>query len=652
MLALLLLSINFLLALSVVDTNRFIINNINFSLNLEGTIRISDFNYQTLDFCVNQITYPDSICLQYRATELDLQLSLKQKPGLGANAWLVNAVATFNTDVLVQNLFLRLDFENANMHTFKGVQAIASHDNSLNRNITPYSNKAIAYNSGANSFWIVASNYADCSGVEGLTNDRVVLYDNTLHFARRYRPATNSTDIPMDAMLCADSSTRNWSFLIFCEEPELLDISRWPEGKKAALSITNDADAESVNRLSAFYLGSSNPSSPKYLTQGSFANNIPISNTVFGFNQPALQGIWNTILEHGSTIGYHTYAATTDIPGTNAQALLSDLLPFNIRLWIDHNLPQNAEDLAWNGLDETSENYVGDVLNESGIDYAWLADTPVTNPFDAYDDPWRLPHLLYEARSLTKPLWFFGRTRTEVWEYTNGNYLIDMKNVVTPDNLDKLIANKGLHISYTHFGAGWDGVVPFYCVTDSGDYEIRPEVEDFLQMLAFYRDYRGLWIDTVENIFDRMLAIEQVRVTAISPSYKQITLHNDSGYELADFSFTYRDKSYCINAFPAHSDKLVEILPQDEENACPPVDRYHLSYQNGCLYVENKDSNLQVPADIFIYNLKGQLVKQQRLSSTISSTFIPFNGYASGIYVAKISAPNRMPSVQKFSVIK
>jgi hypothetical protein len=153
------------------------------------------------------------------------------------------------------------------------------------------------------------------------------------------------------------------------------------------------------------------------------------------------------------------------------------MLPYNIRLWIDHGVPTNPEDLAWNGLVEGSPHYIGDVINQSNIEYAWMADTPASNPFNAFDDPWRLPHLLYELTALEKPVWFFGRTRTQTWEYLDQQITIDMKNQMTPENLDRLLIDRGLNICYTHFCfTNWTGINSFYITTPEGEYQVRPRL--------------------------------------------------------------------------------------------------------------------------------------------------------------------------------
>jgi hypothetical protein len=96
--------------------------------------------------------------------------------------------------------------------------------------------------------------------------------------------------------------------------------------------------------------------------------------------------------------------------------------------------------------------------------------------------------------------------------------------MMSADNLDKLIEDRGLHISYTHFSVHSNSYIgAFFDVNENGDYEIKDEVDDMLLMLDYYRQHRGLWIDTLENIFDRMLAIEKVKLMSCEEVSKYIS---------------------------------------------------------------------------------------------------------------------------------
>ncbi len=435
-----------------------------------------------------------------------------------------------------------------------------------------------------------------------------------------------------------------------------MNINRWLGDRRAAFSITNDADGETYDRLAAIYYGSNDPESHLYLQQGIIANNIRISHTTFGENHPLLKDIHDDIIQYGNSIGYHTFANLEDPPGTNAQALLHDMQPYNIRLWIDHSLPNNPEGFGWNGLQEGSPNYIGDVINQTNIKYAWMADTPSTDPFNAFNDPWRLPHRLYEISSLQKPVWFFGRTRTQAWEYLSGNITLDMKNRVTPENLDQLLLERGLNICYTHFCfSNWTGVNSFYIVEDDGEHRVRPEVEDMLRMLNHYQLHRGLWIDTVENIFDRMLAIEELKVVRLEyPSCGKcnVTLINGSDYPLDDIYLQSMGQEIRIPLLDAGSEYSFSL--DIHSNTAPYISRHNFcAYYSGSeIYIKDKLNPGLDPARVSIYNIKGQKVREYESRYKQAVLIVPGQNLASGEYLVRLNFSGTGSYIMKLSVVK
>jgi hypothetical protein len=641
--------------LTVEGASRVNLNGLSFDLNLYADTRIAEFTYQPLDFSVSSAKSSGIYTLTYTSAEMDVVVSISPRQQYSSSAWLFSINANCKQDLYLHDVYLSMDEVGTPFSaTLKGVEAIMAGDPGKNLNIISFRDKAVEYSGQAGKFWIVASNYAECEGVEVLSANRIVLYDYKGHFFRKYVQGGTWEQL-RDTMYKPEGGTHKWAFLLFTEQPILLSINRWPADKKAALCITNDADSESLNRLKAVFEGSNNPDNPKYYTQGFFARKIPVSNTVFGFNQSILGDMWTSIKEQGNSIGYHTYSGTADPVGTNQQALLSDLVPYDIRLWIDHAVPQNPEDICYNGLDPQSVNYVADVINQSGIDYIWPGDTPYTNPFDAYEETWRLPHIVYEAKDFTRPIWFFGRTREEFWEYPNYLEQLSMKYLMTSDNLDKLIGNRGLHICYTHLSAGNNTYCNgFFQIADNGDYEIRDDVDDMLLMLDYYRAHRGLWIDTVENIFDRMLAIEQIRIVScqtVDEGVYQITLENGSDYELKDLSFKFRDLSINVPLFTAEN--TLNFFIADNPGVSSVVQKnFLINYQKGSLVFKNRYNLSLAPVKIEIFNLRGQ--KVQTYESTVyQDQFIcPFTNKASGIYFARISPESGTPSLIRFTVLK
>jgi hypothetical protein len=628
-----------------------------FELSAYANKRVGEVNYLNINFTKTINTYPDSSVIVFSAPELDLTVSITPDENYLINAIRFNIKAFFKQETYIHELYLSMNNANHPIYPIlKGVTAIDTNDSSRNKTITPYMDKVVEYKCGEQHFWIVASEYEGCDGVEGLIANKIMLYDFQNHFYRAFNPATQGNQFLRDAFYNIPNSSHYWSFLLFNEKPLLLDINRWLGNCKAALCITNDADAECVTTLQAVFEGSTNPASPKYYQKGFFARNIPITHTIFGTNKPTLGNMWTLIQSYGSRIGYHTYSPSADPPGTNAQALLDDLVSYNIRTWIDHAIPRNPEDIAYNGLYPDSLGYVADVINQSQIDYIWPADTPPTNPFNAYDEPWRLPHIVYEAKTLTRPIWFYGRTREEVWDYLNYYNPVSMKYLMTPDNLDALIVEHGLHIAYTHLSIISSSNVLGFCeITPTGDYEIRDDVDEMLQMLDFYRKERGLWIAPSEDIFDRMLAIEQVKITSIDTldnNFYRVTLHNYSDLDIPQLCIHYKERDYMISLLKAGESYQLYLANYSPDEPLPPA-QFNVHYQNENLIIKNIMGLNIDSIKLEIFNIRGQRLLSQHLINNGAELSIPFTKYSSGIYLIRILPDNGTKSiVLRFSVVK
>lgn len=647
---------NLYAGIPVTNSDELILNDIRLKIDIYADKRIADFVHQALAWDSHITQYSDSLCINFSSAEMNLKLSFNPLNGFGDGAYKVTARASFLQDILLHDLYLKLNFPGTSPITvFKGIKAIETRNKDYDYVLQPYTDMAIEYSRAGKSFWIVGSNHAHTKDIEGLAADRISLYDYKQHFYRKYRPQYNRTDLDRNTMPKSANDTHEWAFVLYTQKPVLIELNRWQGNNKAALAITNDADGESANSLKAVFMGSNNPANPKYYTQGLIANNIRVTNTVFGENYPSLKPVWDAIKEAGNGIGYHTFTDLADPPGANASALLQDLAAYDIRCWIDHSVPNNPEDVAYNGLDPDSEHYIGDILEQSNIDYLWAADTPPTNPFNAFEDPGRLPHRVYELSSVNKALWFYGRTRMETWEYLSGWNMVAMKYLMTSDNLDNLIRNRGLCIGYTHFSFGNTGNRnSFYKIASNGDWEVREDVNEMLQMLDHYQRHEGLWIEPVEVIFDRMLAIEKVYVSSITEvddkAGSMLRLMNGSDMDIPDLRIKYKDEYLFIPMLLAGSSYDIYVTGN---NLVPQVSpQYHILQGENSLKISAIGRQSLAPMKVKVYNLRGQKLSEHQSSANQETMDIPFAANASGIYFTAISETGYKPVRMRFTFLK
>ncbi len=642
--------------MDIYESGHFIINQKEFQLSPKCFLRTATNIYEELQFSETYQEFSDSVVIQSRNALLDLYLTVKPDKNY-VNCFQAVVEAVYKDQVRICDIYYDLEFiKGERQKILKGPIAIASRNPEDNIDLCPYTDKVIEYNDQISGLWIIGSNYEGCSGIEWIKDYSIRLYDHTLHFARLYNQ-TNLYDKLIDYMPKNPGDRDRWSFLIFNEKPTLIQINRWFGDKKAAFALTNDADVETELKLKAVYYGSTNADSPKYLNQGLIANGIKVSNTVFSTNFNQLNTLWTELVTFGNTIGYHTYSPVADYSADTAYSLSNLMSQYKVRLWIDHGLPQNPEDFGMSGGDSSSPYYILDAINGSDIDYAWLGDTPFTNPFNAYDDPWRLPHKLYKFKELTKPVWFFGRTRMETWEYFSDYYCIDMKNVLTAENLDRLLYNRGLCIGYTHLCFTNSNVLnSFYFVNDDGDLEVRDEVNSILAMLNYYQKNRGLWIETVETIFDRMLAIEDVKVISSHdteyPQIKRIFILNGSDYDLENLCYTYNGESSTIPFLKSGEIISVYLQTAPLPGQIPVPIPIYAAFESGMLKLSSKMQTPLPNLDLDVYNIKGQRIFRFKTTGGNQVELLPFLIKSSGIYLLRIKAPGYITYYQKINFIK
>lgn len=662
MLAGLLLSISFLAAQSwYAGYGVYQLNGIHFKLDPKVTLRSPGSAAYDLSLSSSSQTYADSVIINYTHPSLNVKVKLSVIPDrFHVPTKRVEVFSEYFDTVFIQDFALKLNFtQQQPKYALRGPDAINYHDISQNINLYPYTDRAMELVFDDASLWLVGSNYYGCANLDWIEEDRVHLYDNALHFARRYNPDTRHFDTLNDTMKRHPGDSNYYSFLIFEEKPVLLKIKRWPASKDAALVITNDADGESPARMRAVYFGSSDVNSPKYLNEGIIANNLKVTNTVFGASKPVLASLWQELQDHGITIGYHTYGAHADLGDITYQNLVNEMTEFNIRTWIDHSWALNPEDICVEGWNPESEYYILDAINDSTVDYIWLGDAPYTNPMNSFTEPWRLPHKLYEFDGLNDSAWFYGRTLMGTWEALSNQYLTDMKHQLTTANLDQLLREGGLCVVYTHFFfAETEARIAFYQTHANGSLEIRDEVNDRLQMLDYYQTYRGLWIDTLEEVFDRMLATEKLTVEttayaeAKGDDLIQIHLNNGSDMRINDLSIRYKEQETNLDYLTAGTPLVfsigqVSILhPDFQFLKIVPM------YDDGFVSLKHVSGEPLPELNVDIYNIRGQKVMSQHIEKNAVSPSIPFFKHTSGVYIARISTPSGFSKNFKFTVVK
>ncbi len=633
-------------------------NGLRFRLNPYVQIRHDQLVYETLSFNVATTSYADSCIISYTNPYVNFSISIAPKEGLAASAQQVRINTTCLQDVYIRDFKLNLVFpDEYSFSVFKGPKAIQSQNMADNIQTCTYTDRAVQYKVNDNSIWVVGSNYEGCDNIELIQDRSINLYDHTMHLARMYDASIDQFTIMADTMKRKAGNTNYWSFLIFTEMPTILSINRWDDKKKAALVITNDADGETERKMKAVYFGSNNSNNPKYLTDGLIANNIKVTNTVFGASLPVLGTLWHSLQGYGNTIGYHTYSTYSDLSADTYNSLTGPMCDYGVRTWIDHSWVNNPDALCNQGWNPASPHYILDAINASNIDYFWLGDNLSTNPINSFDEPGRLPHRLYEFDDLTRPLWFFGRTKMQGWEFYGNSYLVDMKHNLTPENLDKLLAANGLCVAYTHFFFDENSTISaFFHYTGDGSCEIKDEVNDRLRLLDYYQTYRDLWIDTLENVFDRMIAVEDVKITSINKDHRgnliSVKMANKSAYPISRLYVKYMDQEFILPYLSAASGIDLSVEGGTEIVATPEEHNINIYFLGHTIHLKRQDGDYIAPLTVKIYNIKGQLATSYTMPEQTKHVAIPFIKHASGVYIARMETNTGFIKTVRFQVVK
>ncbi len=638
------------------EDGSYLLNGVAFHLEPLVTIRQAQMQHSDLLFDVQTTVFADSVITRYSHSLMEFDVKVKNIQSFHAPAKQVEISARYFAEIYIRDFGLKLDFTQRQPQLIlRGPQAISQRDPRLNQALYPYTDKVIEYEFEDSSLWLVGSNYAGCANLDWISEDTIWLYDSTLHFARRYNPDLTHFRTLTDTMKRRPGDENYFSFLIFEDRPVLLKINRWLSDKKAALVITNDADGESYDRMKAVFFGSSDSNSPKYLTQGIIANNIKLTNTVFGASKPHLGELWSSLMDYGNSIGYHTYRHSADLSHETYQNLIYEMDEYNIRTWVDHDWGHNPEDLCVEGWNPESDYYILNAINDSNIDYFWLGDDPYTNPMNSFTEPWRLPHRLYEFDHLTRPMWFYGRTMMTTWEGNGFGYLNYLKPQLTAENLDRLLHENGLCVVYTHFFFSDESAtqIPFYHTLPSGVKEIREDVNDRLIMLDYYQTSRGLWIDTLEHVFDRMIALEDLRIvsSARDADKLSIRIENQSDYALKQIHIDYDDESFEIGLIPAEASQNLFLSEIHSEPDAPFLDIFAYYYK-GKLILKHKAPEALPLLDVDIYNIRGQKLQSYHMQNASREISIPFFAKASGMYILRIKTRSGFSQTIRVPIVK
>lgn len=335
-------------------------------------------------------------------------------------------------------------------------------------------------------------------------------------------------------------------------------ISKFPQGKKAALIWTEHADYSDIKLQRAVNFGADTILNARDAVAGFAGHRIPVTKSVFYSNPDSVlnsvkAGFMQTeVANYSSTAGFRDYLHQLDSAGqeiclhtpdhfTTNRNLLEEALSefrkeFNSVNWIDHGydnaLKSNRENLACDGLVRGSKYYSLDLWKKYGIKYAWNCFYEDTNlftsfsfnsfmsiPYHGWGDRFPVPvYWSHPTRSADLVHWRTSGTLDPpdagMW-----NYFFD------PVRLYDLMAGRGTAVMHVYPSRA-DSTNGFYHNSD-GVYLIRKEFDEILARQAALRDEGYLHLVSVRDHLDYNLAIEKLEMKYLTNG--QIRLENKSG---------------------------------------------------------------------------------------------------------------------------
>ena len=162
--------------------------------------------------------------------------------------------------------------------------------------------------------------------------------------------------------------------------PPMLAKAHFPEGRRAALAITDHADQSSARTLAALARGRSDQ---KSATMGLLAHHLSITKSLFahGSDRPQLEdptvvALADELHAAGSEIVPHSATPKRDDRPVTLAAL-ETFSRWKARTWIDHQPETNCEAFGDLGFHTNGRFAIADLLAAHGYEYVWAKWTSI-----------------------------------------------------------------------------------------------------------------------------------------------------------------------------------------------------------------------------------------------------------------------------------
>ena len=311
------------------------------------------------------------------------------------------------------------------------------------------------------------------------------------------------------------------------DPPPMLAKAKFPDGRRAALVITDHADQSSARTLAALVHGRSDKPSP---TMGLLAHHLTITKSLFahGSDRPQLEDPQVVLLADqlhagGSEVVPHSATPLRDERPVT-MAALDTFARWQARTWIDHQPETNCEAFGDQGFHSTGRFAIADLLAAHGYGYVW-AEVDL--------DPGPLNLLRPDRLAQRAPtLWPIGRLDlggpAGLWMFrSQWSFLAaaSFYSMYSPAAIDRLERERGIHIAHTYLETYHPahtrfGLKNLLVPVDGHDkpggpgaVKLAPEFERLLASLQARQERGSLWVPTLAALGDRLRAVAAAKLT-------------------------------------------------------------------------------------------------------------------------------------------
>ncbi len=292
--------------------------------------------------------------------------------------------------------------------------------------------------------------------------------------------------------------------------------ARFPDGRRAALTFSDHADQSTARTLDV--LASGFLRHKLVLTKALFAHGTDRPQ----LEDPKVQALADALFAGGSEVIPHSATPKRDERPVTAAAL-DRFERWKARTWIDHQPETNCEAFGDQGFRVGGRFGIADLLVAHHYDYVWAE-------VDAKPDEFNL--LLPRQLGRRAPtVWPVGRLEAgapdSLWMFRSVWAFLEAKRfygMYAPARLDKLEAERGLHVSHTYLETYHPrrtifGLKNLIIPADKkglpggpGPVKLDPRFELLLGELEARQERGSLWVPTVAALGDRLRAVSELRV--------------------------------------------------------------------------------------------------------------------------------------------